>query len=330
MHRPKSRYQTALDDQVCRCELCPRHCLIKPDRTGFCGHWLNEAGTLVAALYGQVTAVALDPIEKKPLYHFHPGAGILSVGSNGCNLACRFCQNWHLSTSQADTKYMEPRQLADLAGKNGSIGLAFTYNEPSVWFEYILDTAALLKPKGLVTVLVTNGYLEAAPFDTLLPWVDAMNIDVKGDENFYQKLTGGHLAPVRRNVEAAFKAGVHVEVTNLLVTDANDGEKQIQKLVDWLAGVSPLIPLHLSRYFPNHLYQQPPTPLARLETAGVIARQKLKFVYLGNVHAGEWSETNCPHCNALLIRRQGYVILKNDLPPGGNCPACGRATGVIA
>ncbi|HPQ67787.1 MAG TPA: AmmeMemoRadiSam system radical SAM enzyme [bacterium] len=324
-----ARYQTQRDDQSCRCELCPRHCVIKPEASGFCLHRYNQDGQLFAAQYGEVAALAIDPIEKKPLYHFHPGSDIVSVGANGCNLACKFCQNWHLSCGHAQTRPLSPEELAATADRQGSIGIAFTYNEPLIWFEYILDTAALLKPRNLAVVLVTNGYLETEPFDELLPWIDAMNIDVKGDDRFYRELTGGRLAPVRRNVEAAHRAGVHVEVTNLLITGENDDEASVRDLVDWLASVSPDIPLHFSRYFPQHKFHAPQTPVASLERAAAIAREKLNFVFLGNVQLAHGSDTVCPHCGQTVIDRRGYLTNRRQLQPGGKCGHCGAQLKII-
>ncbi len=324
-----ARFQRALADQVCRCELCPRHCVIKPGQFGFCLHRRNENGRLLAAQYGRVAALAVDPIEKKPLFHFHPGTSIASVGAIGCNLACKFCQNWHLSTGEASTKYVSPQELAAQAGMGGSIGLAFTYNEPMIWFEYILDTAAMLRPKGHAVVLVTNGYLEAEPFAELTQWVDAMNVDLKGDEEFYRRVAGGKMAPVRRNIETAVRAGVHVEVTNLLVTGANESPAAVAEVVDWLASVSPKIPLHFSRYFPNHRFDAPPTPVRALEEAATIAKKKLEFVYVGNVQLPGASDTRCPQCGATAIKRLGYSVEVVGLTDAGTCASCGRDLAMV-
>jgi len=324
-----ARFQTSLTEGRLRCELCPRHCVIEPGRRGFCGHRLNTDGVLLAAGYGQVASLALDPIEKKPLYHFHPGGVIASVGANGCNLACRFCQNWQLSEGLATTEYVAPERLAARGRDRGSIGLAFTYNEPTIWFEYILDVARPLREAGGKVVLVTNGYLEAEPWDELCRQVDAVNIDVKGDDDFYRKLTGGRLAPVRRNVEAAHRAGVHVEVTNLLVTDANDAPEQVAELVAWLAGVSPEIPLHFSRYFPQHRHHAPTTPEGRIRRAVQLAREKLRFVFAGNIHLEDASDTICPDCGARLIARTGYRVTLLNLTENGACGSCGRRLPIV-
>jgi pyruvate formate lyase activating enzyme len=325
----EARYSQQRDDGTCLCVLCPRRCAIARGGQGFCGHRRNEDGTLIAGGYGQVAALAVDPIEKKPLYHFYPGSKIASVGANGCNLACKFCQNWHLAEGRARSEWMAPAELAAQARAEGSVGLAFTYNEPTIWFEYILDTVELLKPRGLKAVLVTNGYLEAEPWDELCGVIDAANIDVKGDDDFYRTMTGGRLAPVRRNVEVAVRAGVHVEVTNLLVTGVNDGAEQVRELVDWLAGVSPLTPLHLSRYFPQHKYDAPATPMERLTEALQIARAKLHYVYVGNVAIEGGGATRCHHCGHEAIARRGYLTRVTGLGPGGVCGACGGDLPII-
>lgn len=320
----RARYQTGLPDGNCRCELCPRHCTIAPGKHGFCRHRANTEGVLYAVEYGQVASLAVDPIEKKPLYHFHPGGVIVSVGANGCNLACRFCQNWQLSEGLASSEYLAPEELAARGKARGSLGIAFTYNEPTIWFEYILDVAGPLREAGGKLVLVTNGYLEPEPWDELCRVTDAVNIDVKGDDVFYRKLTGGRLAPVRRNVEAAYRAGVHVEVTNFLVTDANDAPEQVAELVEWLAGVSPEIPLHFSRYFPQHHHRAPATAESRMRRALALGREKLQYVFAGNIHLDDASDTCCPDCGARLIARTGYCITREALTEDGACGSCGR------
>ncbi len=321
--RVVARFQTRRDEGVCRCELCPRHCVIKEGGVGVCGHRRNEGGELIAPRYGLIAAAAIDPIEKKPLHHFHPGASIFSIGANGCNLTCKFCQNWHLSEGRSPDEYAPPEWVATRAGERGSLGVAFTYNEPTIWFEYILDCAKLLRARGLYVVLVTNGYLEPEPWDELCGWVDAMNVDVKGDDAFYRRLAGGRLAPVRRNVETAWRAGVAVETTNLLVTGENDRPEQIRELVDWQAGISSDLPLHLSRYFPNREWDAPATPAAQLQQAGEIARAKLHYVYVGNIDIPGAADTHCPQCGATVVRRRGYAVDRAGLTADARCAACG-------
>ena len=325
-----ARFQTRLAEQAIRCELCPRHCVIRPGSRGFCGHRANEDGALIAAEYGRVAALGIDPIEKKPLYHFHPGAVILSAGANGCNLACKFCQNWHLSGGHARADFLAPASLAPRGAAGGSIGVAFTYNEPTIWFEYILDNARLLREQGLAVVLVTNGYLEPEPWDELCQWVDAMNVDVKGDDEFYRGLTGGRLAPVRRNVEAAHRAGVHIEVTNLLVTGANDRPEQIGEMVEWLADLSTDIPLHLSRYFPQHEWTAPATPTDTMLAAWELARSRLPFVYVGNISFFGSVDTVCPASDRPVIKRLGYRVDRLALTRANTCSHCGAHLPIVS
>ena len=278
------------------CRLCHHGCALSEGETGFCRARGNRGGKLQSLSYGLLTSVALDPIEKKPLYHFHPGSRILSVGSFGCNLCCPFCQN--SSISQAGEEEfsrggegrlwrLPPEELLALAldtrDKHGNIGVAFTYNEPLMNYEYVRDSARLLKEAGLRTVLVTNGELAATPFRQLLPLIDAMNIDLKGfTEDFYRWLAGD-LTMVKENIKAAFAAGCHVEVTTLVVTGCNDGEEDMEREARWLAGLSPEIPLHLSRYFPRYRLRQPSTPIDTLERLRRIAQGHLRHVHLGNV-----------------------------------------------
>lgn len=315
-------------DRKIRCRLCPHNCLIQEDQSGVCGMRKNLDGELAALTYGQIAALNVDPIEKKPLYHFHPGGQILSVGTYGCNFSCAFCQNWHLVDNLDKTVEMSPPKLLAKALSSDSLGVAFTYNEPLIWFEYLMDTAPLLKENGLAVVLVTNGFIEQDPLEQLLPYVDAMNIDLKSiHDDYYKRLCKGRLAPVKRTIELAVKT-CHVEITNLLVTQENDSLNDIRKLVEYIASVDPQLPLHFSRYFPNRNLTNPPTPPEVLQSAYEIGREMLHYVYLGNFSSEKWSNTYCPQCNSLLIKRTGYrtevVGLKGD-----KCKSCGHQANVI-
>lgn len=242
-------------------------------------------GALVSRNYGRVASLALDPVEKKPLYHFHAGEFVLSVGTVGCNLSCLFCQNWSISKDVcAPTEPMSSRELVDRAKQLNSFGIAYTYNEPFVWFEFVLETAKLAKKEGLKNVLVTNGYVSPGPLKEVLPFIDAANIDLKSiRDEFYQKTCSGRLGPVLETIKTMVEV-CHVELTNLIIPTLNDSEEDLTDLVDWVRRhCGDAVPLHFSRYFPCYKMTLPPTPLETLKTAERIARRKLKYVYLGNI-----------------------------------------------
>lgn len=318
----EARYWEALSEGKVRCLLCPQLCRIASGESGFCRVRRNAQGRLIAGSYAQVTSICLDPIEKKPLFHFHPGSRILSVGALGCNLACRFCQNWEISQGEAPTRCLTPEQAVELAAHQpDNIGIAFTYNEPLIWFEYVMDTARLIRQAGMRSVLVTNGEINQPPLEELLGVVDAINVDVKGGPEFYRRLCRGKLDPVRRTVELAHRAGVWVEVTNLVIPGHNDSEEDIAGLVDWLVGVGREIPLHFSRYHPSYLMKEPATPLETLRRCREVAQKKLDYVYLGNMF-GEGEHTYCPNCKRLVIQRSGFEAKVVGLE-GCRCVACG-------
>jgi pyruvate formate lyase activating enzyme len=277
-------YETLVDNKV-RCLLCPKTCLISPEGFGFCGVRQNQGGKLYSLNYAQITSLALDPIEKKPLYHYHPREYILSLGTRGCNLACLFCQNWSISQgSDVPLEHMSCEGIIKQAKRYKSFGIAYTYNEPVIWYEFVLDTAILSKKEGLENVLVTNGYINPEPLEKLLPYIDAMNIDLKSmEDEFYQKFCKGSLEPVLETIKRAHQA-CHIELTNLIIPGLNDKEENFNKLVNWIyENLGPEVPLHFSRYFPCYKMDLPPTPLDRLKRAEEIARKKLKYVYLGNI-----------------------------------------------
>lgn len=276
-----------IDNNKVRCRLCPHACVLGAGATGICRSRKNEDGELYSLNYGCVTSIALDPIEKKPLYHFHPGSMILSAGTTGCNFKCGYCQNWGISHCDAQTTQVLPEELADLAlayAQKGNIGVAYTYNEPSIWFEYVLETSRLVRDRGMLNVLVTNGFISREPLEQLLPLTDAMNIDVKAfTEGFYERYCNGSLAEVKKTVERAAQS-IHVEITTLVIPSLNDSPEEIAELAQWLSTIDPYIVLHLSRFFPNYQMNDiPPTPLSTLENARDSAHVFLKNVYLGNI-----------------------------------------------
>ena len=270
------------------CELCFHRCKLEEGQTGFCRARACRDGAVVPLSYGKLTSLALDPIEKKPLRRFHPGSLILSVGSFGCNLRCPFCQNHEISMAgegTVRTVELTPEQLAGQAAAlrpRGNIGVAYTYNEPLVSYEYVRDCAALVHDRGMVNVLVTNGTVEEAPWRDLLPLIDAANIDLKGFTAGWYRRLGGDLDTVKRSIALAAEH-CHVEVTTLLVPGENDSAEEIRALARWLASVSPDIPLHLSRFFPQfQMRDRPPTPVERVYRLAEEARAYLPHVYTGN------------------------------------------------
>jgi pyruvate formate lyase activating enzyme len=279
-------WQSGADNTVL-CRLCPHLCRIAPGRHGICLARRNESGRLIPDSYGKITSIALDPIEKKPLYLFHPGSKILSVGSFGCNFHCGFCQNWSIARQAAPYRVLSPPDLAALAlqaATNGNIGLAYTYNEPLVGFEYVLDCARLIRQQNMKNVLVTNGYINREPMAELLPLIDAMNIDLKAwNESFYTGICGGKIEPVR-DVIAQCAAACHVEITTLLIPGLNDKTEEIDSLAGFLASLNPEMPLHLTRHHPDYQMPEPgPISRSRMEELARVARKYLKNVWLGNV-----------------------------------------------
>lgn len=278
-------YYEKLGGRKVHCHLCPYECVIVDGKRGNCGARINTGGVLYTEVYGRTTSVALDPIEKKPLYHYHPGEYVLSLGSKGCNFHCSFCQNWHISQDrEAPTHAITSEEVVAAAKSRLSFGIAYTYNEPFIWYEFVLDTAKLARARGLENVLVTNGYVNPAPLEEILPYIDAMNIDLKSiDDGFYRTVCAGKLQPVLDCIARSAKA-CHVEITNLVIPTLNDSEDSIRRLVDWIAANAGVdTPLHFSRYFPCYRMDLPPTPKETLERAQEIARKKLTYVYVGNV-----------------------------------------------
>jgi pyruvate formate lyase activating enzyme len=327
--KPEARYYEVLPDGRVRCLLCPIRCKLSEGKEGICMGRINDGGRMIASNYGEVVSVHVDPIEKKPLYHFHPGDAILSVGPNGCNLSCKNCQNWTISQSKQPTTYVSPERLVETTIEQASAGIAYTYSEPLIWFEYLCDTASLAHERGLYNVCVTNGHINADPLKELLPLIDAVNVDVKSiDPGFYRRVCKGRLDAVKNTVETCVGAGIHVEVTNLLIPGLNDSEKDIRELLSWIASLDKNIPFHISRYFPNYQMDLAATPMSSLECAYRIAREFLDFVYVGNAQIEGTSDTICPSCGALLISRSGYATRVIGLK-GNECEKCGARLNVV-
>lgn len=322
-------YKVLEGDKV-RCELCPRECVIPKGGRGFCRVRRHGDGGLRTENYLHCSSYALDSIEKKPLYHFYPGSTIFSIGTWGCNFTCQFCQNWQIAQGDPKTIVMNPEKVAEVVRDYSStarcIGVAYTYSEPTVWYEFVLETAQAIQQAGYKNVLVTNGYIAEKPLQQLLPFIDAMNIDVKAfHPDFYRQVCCGELEVVKRTAEIAVRH-CHVELTTLLIPGMNDSKKEIEQLTDWIATkLHPDVPLHFSRYFPNYKFNTPPTPVEKMLEAKEIARRKLHYVYLGNV-GGTGSNTYCYQCDALLVERsQGKYYITEEK----KCPHCGAQIHIV-
>lgn len=315
-------------DGAVRCLLCPHGCRVAEGSSGICGVRKNVNGSLKAAGYGMYPAVHIDPIEKKPLNHFLPGSSVLSLGSVGCNLTCKMCQNWTLArASPGGSEPISPHAVLDMALSYDSASVAFTYNEPTVNYEFLMECAPLLRRNGIKVVLVTNGHLKVGPWAELMRHTDAANIDVKAfTQRFYSEIAGGHLAPVLENASASYRSGVHIELTYLVIPDHNDDEQELARFSEWVAReLSAGIPVHFNRFHPDHrMIEVPPTPVRTLEMAREIARNAgLTNTYIGNASGKGYNDTVCPSCSALLVRRQGHSVDVKGIA-GGRCSGCKR------
>ncbi|NLB17405.1 MAG: AmmeMemoRadiSam system radical SAM enzyme, partial [Syntrophomonadaceae bacterium] len=295
------------------------------EKSGVCRVRINREGKLQATNYGEVSSIGLDPIEKKPLYHFYPGRNILSVGTVGCNFSCGFCQNYQIAHDNPPTRFVSPQELLDLAQEaqnHDSIGVAYTYSEPFMWYEYLVDAMPIVRAAGLKNVLGTNGYINLEPLQAILSDIDAMNIDIKSfGDKFYRSQCRGRLEPVKETIEYCVRR-THVELTCLLITGLNDSVEEVEALCQWIAGIDANIPLHLSAYHPAYKLILPPTPRNTMEMAGQIASRYLQYVYVGNM-AGFSNDSYCPNCQTLLVARQGYKVKIENLV-GSGCGACGE------
>jgi len=320
-----------------RCELCPHACLIRAGHTGVCGVRRNDDGVLIALTYGRVSSAAVDPIEKKPVFHYRPGSLVFSVGSVGCTMRCGHCQNWQISRATVDDgllRHLPPAEVVRLALANDCAGVAFTYNEPVIQAEYVRDTCALAHEAGLYTVMVTNGYITTAGLDYLAGAVDVWRVDVKGmtDDAYRHLCRVPTVAPVLRAAERARHVhGMHVEVVTNVVPGVNDDDEQLTALARWIASdLGPQTPWHITRFFPYLEFADiPATPIETLRRARDIGREAgLAHVYLGNISEPGSEDTTCSACGSVLVRRDGFSVIE-DRTSGGACPDCGAATGVV-
>ena len=313
------------------CYLCPRHCHIGEGQAGFCFIRKNEGGKLYSLGYAHPAALQIDPIEKKPLNHFLPGTRVFSMGTAGCNMGCFFCQNWDISKSRSDqvhSSYVPPEDVVQLAIRYGCPSIAFTYNEPTIWGEYVIDICAAAKESGINTVMVSNGYITYEAFHDIYDHIDAANIDLKAfTENFYGRVTLTHLEPVLETLEwLKNETNVWFEMTNLMIPTLNDDPAETRKLAEWvLEHLGPDVPLHFTAFHPDFkLRDKPKTPPETLHQARAIAREVgLHYVYEGNIFS-DGAHTACPSCGTLLIRRSWHDVEENHLKSGA-CPKCGLA-----
>jgi len=316
------------NDEKLKCLICPHSCLISPGGRGVCGVRENRDGEILPVTYGIISGYALDPIEKKPLYHFYPGSSILSVGSYGCNLKCDFCQNFHISQEvhPVSSRHLSPDELVKMALKTaGNVGLAYTYNEPVIWFEYVNDCARLAAAEGLYNVMVTNGYVNVEPLEELIKVIDAFNIDLKAFSNdFYTGYTGATLRPVLEAIKMVASSGRHLEITTLIIPGLNDSADEMRREAEWIAlNAGRRVPLHLSRYFPMYRRSNPPTPAETIQRLKEIANEYLDFVYTGNLAGTDsGSDTLCPSCHSVVVRRSGYSTTVEGLSDDGRCTNC--------
>jgi len=313
-----------------RCFLCPHNCRIKEGNSGICKVRRNEGGRLVAETWGRIAAIHKDPIEKKPLYHFYPGSSILSIGSVGCNMKCRCCQNWQISQVSTDEydfdRTYNPDEILRLAlSDKENLGVAYTYNEPGMWFEYMLEIARLVQQQGLKNVMVSNGFISEKPLDDLISCIDAFNIDLKGfTEDFYRRFTGASLAPVLESLRKIRKSGKHLEITCLIIPGQNDNHDDFSRMIDWIAEeLGSNTVFHLSRYHPAYKYGMEPTSVSDLEQLLKIAKKKLFHVYAGNIQLKDYQDTRCPNCHNIVIKRAGYYTNKIAVKGNGLCSHCG-------
>jgi len=330
-HRVKAKFYRTGEDQAVDCFLCSHRCHIGEGKRGFCRVRENRDGTLYTHTYGRLIAQHLDPIEKKPLYHVLPGTSSYSIATPGCNFRCSFCQNWRISQVDAtpafeSIDYVEPDETVRKAVRQGAASIAYTYTEPTIFMEYALDCAELAQKEGLKNVFVTNGYESAEAIAAMTGLIDAANVDLKAfTDEFYRHFCRAHLEPVLEGIRGMHGAGIHVEVTTLVVPGQNDDDEQLRGIAEFIAGISPDMPWHISRFHPDYQETEiPATPIETMERAHEMGREAgLNYIYLGNVLTPEGQNTRCPECGHVLVRRSGFsrpeVALREP-----KCPKCGH------
>ncbi len=325
--KPARHWRSAGDGKV-QCLLCPNRCLLNRGEKGACRDRQNRDGRLYTLVYSRIAALQIDPVEKKPFFHFLPGSSALSAGVAGCNFYCKFCQNWQLSQfspEDLDAEAVSPSDLASRAVKRGTPIVAFTYNEPTVQFEYVVDAAAKARARGLKSVIISNGYISAKPGREFARALDGIKIDLKAfRQKFYSDICGGSLKEVMRNLELVRGSGRWLEIVVLIIPGLNDSPSEIREMTRWVAGtLSPDVPMHFTRFHSTYLMRNlPPTPVSTLERCREIARsQGVRYAYVGNVPGHRWENTYCHSCGRVIIKRGGFYSVQNLLRKG-RCPYC--------
>ena len=331
----KASFWKKIDGEKVQCNLCSHHCKIKNQNVGVCGVRENQNGELFSLIYGSVSSVATDPIEKKPLYHFHPGTNAFSLGTVGCNFQCLHCQNSSISTADPSFPYlreMTPDDVVKQAKQYNCMGVAWTYNEPTIWHEFSYDASKIAKKQGLYTVYVSNGYISEEPLRELSPYLDAMNIDIKAfTESFYKKICKAKLEPVLNTCILARELDIHIELTYLVIPTYNDSGEEITRFCKWVVeNLGNDIPVHFSRFHPDHLLTNiPATPIKTLEDVYDIARKTgISYVYIGNVPHGKYENTFCPTCGNLVVERYGYTVDISGIK-NGKCSKCDNNIDIV-
>lgn len=325
-----------LAERKVQCHVCAHECRIASGKRGICGVRENRDGTLFTLIYNTVSSEAVDPIEKKPLYHFLPGTLSYSQGTIGCNFRCSHCQNWTISQVTLDKAYtreLTPDQSVARALQSGSKSMSWTYNEPTIWHEFTSDSARLAHQSGLKTVYVTNGYITEDALRDLSPHLDAFRVDIKAfTDEFYRDICRAHLQPVLDSSVVARELGMHIEVINLIIPGKNDSSDETRSLIEWVRdNLGPQTPIHFTRFYPMYrMDDQVPTPVATLEQAWQMAKDVgMEYPYVGNVAGHRYENTYCPGCGALLIDRSGYTIIRNVIKKDKKCPECGHGIAVV-
>jgi pyruvate formate lyase activating enzyme len=326
----EAMFYEKLDEKKVRCFLCAHHCLIKEGKRGICYVRKNIDGTLYTLVYGRVVSMNIDPIEKKPLFHFQPGSTSFSIASVGCNFRCEHCQNFEISQYPKEHEgeilgqHVTPEAIVEAAERNGCKSISYTYTEPTIFFEFAYDCARLAHKRGIKNIFVSNGYTTPEATKVIAPYLDGNNIDLKGNNDFYKKICGAKLDPVKETIKLMKELGVWVEVTTLIIPDYNDSEEDLRNIAEFIKSVDPFMPWHVTQFYPTYLLtDKPRTPIKTLRRARDIGFETgLKYVYEGNVPGEGGENTYCHNCKKLLIKRFGFSIIEN-MVKDGNCSECG-------